>query len=227
MKALRLHNEGWKHASIAREIGISTTTLRRWFRKAGVKPKRVGGAHDPNEPVGPKVKDPVGDAIQRDLLNAATEAGALARGEAIEAENAQIDAASGKALTPADQYQSYIATKGIQKIRDGIGNIPPPRTIKELETLDGIVRRSLGLDNKNSGGSGGSLRVDINILNNTVPDKLADGAVKTGPSHAIDVEALEEETRRKVGAGKELKISDEELAAAASSTNIKDASEPS
>ena len=199
-RALELNNEGWKHASIARELGIHSSTLRKWFKKLGVPPKRVGGGHDPNPKVGTPIPDPLGKAIADGLTKEAGEIGVVARAEAIATENQHIIQQAQEALTPADQYQSYVATKGIQLLKRGLGNLRPPSTIGELEKLDGIIRRNLGLDNKNGGGGGGgALRVDINILNNHTPDTDESVLVGDVKTHEIDVEAMEAETRKQLG----------------------------
>jgi hypothetical protein len=60
-------------------------------------------------------------------------------------------------------------------MRDGVKNLRPPKTVRELSELDQFIRRNLGLNGKT--GSGGKMQIDISILNNTKADR-GDGAVK-------------------------------------------------
>ena len=66
-------------------------------------------------------------------------------------------------------------------MRDGVKNLRPPKTVRELSELDQLVRRNLGLNSK-TGGTG-KMQIDISILNNTKADR-GNGAVKP----IIDVE---------------------------------------
>jgi len=56
--------------------------------------------------------------------------------------------------SPADKYQTYVATTSIKLLRDSVKNLRGPRTVKELSELDQLIRRNLGLNAKNGGGSG-------------------------------------------------------------------------
>jgi len=70
-------------------------------------------------------------------------------------------------------------------------NLRGPRTVKEFDILDQLIRRNLGLNARNTGGSG-SMQIDISILNNTKADN-GEGAVKITPKKVIDIEPLEDE----------------------------------
>jgi hypothetical protein len=95
-------------------------------------------------------------------------------------ERADIAQSAESNMTPGERYAAYVAAQGIRIIRDAIPGIRTPTTVKELEILDGIVRRNLGLDKK---GGGGTLKIDVNILNNS----------KASPKGAvIDVPAQED-----------------------------------
>ena len=65
----------------------------------------------------------------------------------------------------AEAYQSYMASMGARMMRDARDAIRPPKTIRELEQLDRIIRRNLGIDAKGNGG-GSRVQIDVSILNN-------------------------------------------------------------
>ena len=71
-------------------------------------------------------------------------------------------------------------------LRDSMSNLRPPKTIRELDQLDQIVRRNLGLNNKGGGGTG-KMQIDISILNNARADK-GRGAIKVNQDNIVDVE---------------------------------------
>jgi hypothetical protein len=197
-KAVQLNNAGWKHSEIAKELRVDPGTIRRWFRELGVPPKKT--RMDPNVMIGVPDPDPIGTAITGQLVGTAKELGVVAELEAKELEHAEIQTMANTALTPTDQYQAYVAAQGMRLIRDGIAQVKPPRTIAELDQLDKIVRRSMGLEGKNGGGGGGggggSLRIDLTILNNPVASPHG-ANVDPGTGYLVDVEALEAETRER------------------------------
>ena len=68
-------------------------------------------------------------------------------------------------------------------------NLRGPKTIRELDQLDQIIRRNLGLNDKKGGGVG-KMQIDISILNNARADK-GKGAVNINQDDIIDVEPEE------------------------------------
>ena len=58
-----------------------------------------------------------------------------------------------------------MASMGARMMRDARDAIRPPKTIRELEPLDRIIRRNLGIDAKGNGG-GSRVQIDVSILNN-------------------------------------------------------------
>lgn len=195
-KALQLNNAGWQHSQIAKELGKDPGTIRRWFREAGLPPKK--NRMEPNTPIGEVDPDPIGTAIAGELVGSAKELGDVARLVAKDEEHTAIQTMANTALTPVDQYQAYVAAQGMRLIRDGIAQVKPPRTIAELDQMDRIVRRSMGLDGKSAGGGGGggSLHIDLTILNNPVASPHG-ANVKAGTGYLVDVETLEAETRER------------------------------
>jgi hypothetical protein len=79
-------------------------------------------------------------------------------------ERADLATSAESNMTPADRYAAYTAAQGIRIMRDAFPSIRTPTTVKELEILDSIIRRNLGLDKR---GGQGSLKIDLNILNNS------------------------------------------------------------
>jgi hypothetical protein len=70
-------------------------------------------------------------------------------------------------------------------------NLRGPRTVRELSELDQLIRRNLGLNSKNGGGSS-KMQIDISILNNTEADR-GNGAVRIQKPKVIDVPPTEQE----------------------------------
>ena len=185
-KAYELYvNEGRIKADIVVELGISRPTLNLWLREMGAEEKR-------QQIVVPQEQKAIGANIDK-FLDAAlsdqlppikeTPANKPRPEDVYDArvqERADIAQSAESNMTPGERYAAYVAAQGIRIIRDAIPGIRTPTTVKELEILDGIVRRNLGLDKK---GGGGTLKIDVNILNNS----------KASPKGAvIDVPAQED-----------------------------------
>jgi hypothetical protein len=193
-RAIHMNNADWSHAAIARELQLHPTTIQRWLRDAGAPPKK--SRTEANVPLGTPEIDPIGKAIAAGFKGTAEDLGKIAKVVAQEEEHAEIEAQAHEATSPVDQYQSYVAAQGMRLLRDGIKQVRPPRTIAELDQLDRIVRRSMGLDGKEGkGGGGGVLRIDLTLLNNPIASPHG-GNVEPAPAYQVDVQALEEETRR-------------------------------
>ena len=187
--ALEMYEQQYKLVTIAKELGINVSTLRRWLRDAGAKPKKDPHANNPSlEEEEEKVedKDPLQATLDDNLEGKTDEAIREAKLEArIEEDKNLMDIAQSQS-SPADKYQSYMAASAIKLLRDSIKNLRGPRTVKELSELDQLIRRNLGLNAKTAGGSG-KLQIDISILNNAKADR-GDGAVKVNKNNIIDVE---------------------------------------
>tara|TARA_R110000824_G_scaffold70391_7_gene180678 strand:+ start:365 stop:895 length:531 start_codon:yes stop_codon:yes gene_type:complete len=168
--------------NICKELDINVSTLRRWLRKAEVTPKVNSHGANPR----PDDADPLKTALDDDLEGKTEEAIKIAKHDARVAEDeAMMELAESKS-SPAEKYQSYVAASGIRLLRDSMKNLRGPRSVRELSELDQLIRRNLGLNAKNAGGSGG-LQIDISILNNTKADR-GGGSVKISPKKVIDIE---------------------------------------
>jgi transposase-like protein len=181
-RALELYNQDYTMVNICKELDINVSTLRRWLRKEGVTPKVNSHGENPR----PDDPDPLKTALEDNLENKTEEAIKVAKHDARVAEDeAMMELAESKS-SPAEKYQSYVAASGIRLLRDSMKNLRGPRSVRELSELDQLIRRNLGLNAKNAGGSGG-LQIDISILNNTKADR-GGGSVKINPKKVIDIE---------------------------------------
>ncbi len=184
--ALQLHEKGYMQVSISRELDIHPSTLRRWFREAGIKPIKKNS----DEPK-PEDTDPLQSALDASLQKMTKEEAKIAKFEERQKEEEDIMNLAEAQSSPADKYQTYVASQSIKLLRDSMKNLRGPRTVKEFDILDQLIRRNLGLNARNTGGSG-SMQIDISILNNTKADN-GEGAVKITPKKVIDIEPLEDE----------------------------------
>ena len=183
-RALQLHEKGYTQVSISQELDVHPSTLRRWFRAAGIKPvKREAGKPKPED------TDPLQSALDKQLGVAIGDEAKLERHDARLAENKDILEIAEAQPTPADKYQTYVVATGIQLLRNSVKNLRGPRTVKELSELDQLIRRNLGLNARNGGGS--NMQIDISILNNAKADK-GRGAVEIKSKKVVDVEPLED-----------------------------------
>jgi len=178
--ALEMYEQQYKLVTIAKELGINVSTLRRWLRDAGAQPKKDPHGSNPSlkedEPEEEESTDPLQKTLDDNLEGKTDEAIRVAKLEArVEEDKNLMDVAQSQS-SPADKYQSYIAAASIRLLRDSIKNLRGPRTVKELSELDQLIRRNLGLNAKTAGGSG-KLQIDISILNNAKADR-GNGAVK-------------------------------------------------
>lgn len=187
--ALEMYEQQYKLVTIAKELGINVSTLRRWLRDEGAKPKK--DSHSNNPPLKEieeveENKDPLQSTLDDDLEGKTDEAIKEAKLEARIDEDKKLMEIAQSQSSPAEKYQSYVAASAIKLLRDSMKNLRGPRTVKELSELDQLIRRNLGLNARTAGGSG-KLQIDISILNNAKADR-GDGAVKINKDKIIDVE---------------------------------------
>lgn len=158
-RAFGLWVGGMSKAAVARELGVNMNTVALWLK----------GMNRPE----PEILIPP-DPIEEALDEVTTGAVADIRLAARDAENQALLEMAEAHDKPADKYQAYIAATAIKLLRDNMALIRGPRTIQDLDRLDQLIRRNLGLNPK-GGGSGGALNIDISILNNTRASKGAIG----------------------------------------------------
>ena len=175
-RAVKLFNAEWKTVAIAKELGVHSGTVRRWFKKLGLPPRkndRNMAYEKPEEPHPDAELEFDADELARDLednLDKRTKEAILsAQHDARVEEDDTILAIAESQSSPADKYQHYIAAASIKLMRDSLKNLRGPRTVKDLDQLDQIIRRSLGLNSKI--GASSKMQIDISILNNTKADR--------------------------------------------------------
>lgn len=179
-KAMEMYEQQYTFKVISQECGVHVSTLRRWFRDAGAPPKKSKWAENPTPWVDKDAPKPesIFDGTEAhktpDALKKAAEQAHLQ-------EKGRINEIASAQSSPAEQYQSYMASNAVKLMRDGLKGMRPPSNVREMEVLDKIARRHFGLDEKQSGGAN-SLSIDINILND------AAAASRKKPTKVVDVD---------------------------------------
>ena len=131
-RALEMHEKNYKMNVIARELGVHSGTVRRWFKAMGLPPRKGGNV--PHVPVvsDDPPADPLGAAIDGELENMTDEAILCAQHDARNEEDQSMMEIAERQSTPADKYQHYIAAAGIKLLRDSVKNLRGPKTVREL-----------------------------------------------------------------------------------------------
>ena len=179
-KAMEMYENQYTFKAISKECGVHVSTLRRWFRDAGAPPKKSKWEENPTPWIDKDAPKPesIFDGTEAhktpDALKKAAEHAHLK-------EKGRIDEIASAQASPAEQYQSYMASQAVRLMRDGMAQMRPPTNVREVEVLDKIARRHFGLDEKQSGGAT-SLSIDINILND------AAAASRKRPTKVVDVD---------------------------------------
>ena len=186
-EALAMHASGMTNAAIARHLGVHAGTVRRWFRKLGLPPKKAGFNLPDTVDDQDKLKQDLEVHLEDMTQQAATEAKLTASKE----EDKILAEIAESQNNPADKYQHYIAAAGIKLMRDSMQNIKGPKTVRELSELDQLVRRNLGLNAKTGGGQS-RMQIDISILNNSKADKGNGSLDKLKDKTVIDAEPNDE-----------------------------------
>ena len=179
-RALEMNAQGMTNAAIGRHLGVHQGTVRRWFRKLGLPPKKAGFTLPTVTPD----KDELKEKLEVNLSDMTQQAATEARLAASEKEDQVLAEIAESQNSPSDKYQHYVAAAGIKLLRDSMSMVRGPRTIREMSELDQLIRRNLGLNAK-TGGGGGRMQIDISILNNST-DK--NGSKRVSDKPIIDVE---------------------------------------
>jgi hypothetical protein len=213
-KALELLALGQTVAVVAKEVAVAPRTLENWLAYIGgikrTKGRSVGFILlRTGEFVCPD-SSPFAEACRRNLQQAldaamdtipddarthtrmkSTDARREEMVAAREGESERMMEVSQAQTTPGDTYQAYMAAQAVRLIRDGMADFKPPRTVKELEILDGIARRNLGLSGQGRGSGAGRVQLDISILADSKADRSRGSGVIS--VKAIDVVNLKED----------------------------------
>ncbi len=179
-----MNAEGMTNAAIGRRLGVHQGTVRRWFRKLGLPPKKAGFKLPDKGADKDKLKEDLEVHLEEMTQEAATEAKLTASRE----EDKILAEIAESQNSPADKYQHYVAAAGIKLLRDGMRSIKGPKTVREMSELDQLIRRNLGLNAK-TGGGGSRMQIDISILNNSKADKGEGSLDKMKGKTIIDVDS--------------------------------------
>lgn len=182
-EALSLTAQGMSNAAIARHLGVHSGTVRRWFRRLGLPPKKAGF----NLPEKLEDADELKEDLEIHLEDMTRQAATEAKLSASKEEDKILAEIAEAQNSPAAKYQHYIAATGIKLLRDSMRNIKGPKTVRELSELDQLIRRNLGLNAKTGGGAS-RMQIDISILNNAKADKGGGSLDKLKDKKIIDVD---------------------------------------
>lgn len=182
-EALQMNAEGMTNAAIGRRLGVHQGTVRRWFRKLGLPPKKAGFKL-PDKDIS---RDKLKEDLEIHLDEMTQEAATGAKLAASTAEDKALAEIAESQNSPADKYQHYVAAVGIKLLRDSMSNIKGPKTVREMSELDQLIRRNLGLNSKTGGGTS-RMHIDISILNNSKADKGGGSVDKLKGKTVIDLD---------------------------------------
>lgn len=158
-------HEGMSFADIAVELNINAQTASKYAKAMGAN-VAIGRREKPK----PEEFDPMRKFLDDAASGKIEELKPVERPTPEEAYHAKKNEEAGivenanRSMTAAEKYQAYIAGQGMRMMRDALPHIKKPTNMKELEILDSVIRRNLGLGGK---GAGGKVKIDVNILNNS------------------------------------------------------------
>ncbi len=188
-RALQMFRDNYKQTIIARDLGIHLNTVHKWIKESGLNAIPIT-AMIPKDAEGMEYIDPLAHILSGDLSERTDEAVKLAKHNAALQEEKELLELAESQSTPADKYQHYVAAAAIKLLRDSMGHVRGPRSVREMSELDQLIRRNLGLNAKTSGGTS-KMHIDISILNNSAADRgIAAAKQKTT---IIDIEPETEE----------------------------------
>ena len=165
-RAVTLYSQGHAIPDIARGIGVNPSTVRRWCRSAGAAHgSALADAPPPTSPA--EILNPAPSTENQfepagELLNGILEPTPVERLMTAE----QIMAAIGEALEkPGDaaaRYQAVMVAMGLNILKTSAAMPPVVKSIKDLDTLNNMIRTNLGLNTRGSGSGG--LAINLNVL---------------------------------------------------------------
>lgn len=166
-KALDLYAKGHAVPDIARNIGVDATTIRRWVKQNGVT---HGGA------LGQVEEQPANPAVLPSVEETLTPTERLMNAEQI---MGAIEAALQRPGDTADRYQAIMVALGLNILKTTAAMPPAVKNMRDLATLNEILRTNMGLNAKGAGSGG--LAINLNVLTKgvkaeqvTVEAELAD-----------------------------------------------------
>ena len=160
-RTVQMYAQGHSTPDIARAIGVNPSTVRRWARAKGVLyGSALSSAPAPaslEEIKAPAAPEPTQTQVLDQAISSPTQ-------RLLNAE--QIMAAIGEALErpgdAANRYQAVMVALGLNILKTSAAMPPAVKTLKDLDTLNNIIRTNLGLNNR--GGGAGGLSINLNVL---------------------------------------------------------------
>jgi len=189
LRAVELDSAGWGRASIARELGISTSTLYLWLNEMGIPSKEEVSKNpiklkDDDDPVGTELQEQTKKILDPEYVNSADKLEAHKE----EAEIILRKMEEGGGLTEEEKIRAFLGNAYLQHLRDVVGKLPPIKNVKDLETYHKLLFQAFGMEGKEA--TKGTKHIEISILNNTKASKGE--AVKIKQRKVIDVEVEED-----------------------------------
>jgi hypothetical protein len=166
-------HENMSLVDIGVELSIDQKTVSKYLNEMGVPPRRAGRKAKPAPVEFDPYKKFLDDAAEGKVEELAKpKVDVEETYHARKNEETEVARTANSNMSAADKYQAYIAGQGMRMMRDALPHIKKPTNMKELEILDSVIRRNLGLGGK---GAAGKVKIDVNILNNS----------KASPSGAV------------------------------------------
>jgi hypothetical protein len=153
-QALKLFGQGYAATNIAKQLGVNAQSIRIWAREAGIEKGSIAEKEIID------LSDTNTAAIEINLPNAKN----LPLISAVnrQREKQQLQQAIDAAPSPAEQFQTLVASKGIKLLSEAFEAPPRPKNIRDLKTLSDMVGEALGISKK--GGTGNRLAIDLTVL---------------------------------------------------------------
>jgi hypothetical protein len=167
-RAVDLYTQGHAIPDIAKSIGVDSSTVRRWCRATGAV--HGGALADALPPESPEeILNPAMVAIAQPEphINGDLDPSPVQRLLNAEQVMGAIEDAMARPGDTADKYQAIIVALGLNMLK-GVAAMPPAvKTVRDLATLNDMIRQNLGLNTKGSGG--GALAINLNVLTKGSP----------------------------------------------------------
>jgi len=165
-RAVDLYAQGHAIPDIARSIGVDSSTVRRWCRQTGtVHGGALASAPAPETPE--EILSPPSTFVAPDASNEELDPTPVQRLMNAEQVMGAIEDAMSRPGDTADKYQAIIVALGLNMLK-GVAAMPPAvKTVRDIATLNDMIRQNLGLNTKGSGG--GALAINLNVLTKGSP----------------------------------------------------------
>ncbi len=162
-KALKLFGLGHAADAIARELGVTGQTVRRWAKAAKIDKGMMAPALITTEdefqiPMETDTSIPIVRMMEKQKTNEL------------------IDAVVERQQSPAEQYQALVAQKGIAMLQAAFNSAVAVKNVRDLKTLTEVIDNALGLT-KTRGSVGGKLAIDLNILTKPQTGQIVEATI--------------------------------------------------